>query len=144
MGNKAATLATLKRAGFPVLDGVVLTTEAFDRALMAAGLDKSARPADIEAMPLPSEVMQRLAHAVQLLKTDRLAVRSSGVDEDLPDASYAGQYETVLNVRAADLAGAIRRCWASAFSDQVKAYSSTHSSNEQVVFGGTHPADGPG
>lgn len=30
VGNKAATLATLKRAGFPVLEGVVLTTEAFD------------------------------------------------------------------------------------------------------------------
>ena len=90
VGNKAATLATLKRAGFPVLDGVVLTTEAFDSALMAAGLDKSARPADIEAMPLPSELMQTLAHAVQLLKTDRLAVRSSGVDEDLPHAWYAG------------------------------------------------------
>ena len=134
VGNKAATLATLKRAGFPVLDGVVLTTEAFDSALMAAGLDKSARPADIEAMPLPSELMQTLAHAVQLLKTDRLAVRSSGVDEDLPHASYAGQYETVLKVRAADLASAIRRCWASAFSDQVKAYGRTHSSSEQVAL----------
>jgi rifampicin phosphotransferase len=134
VGNKAATLATLKRAGFPVLDGVVLTTEALDDALTAAGLNESARPSDIEAMPLPAELMQALAHAVQLLKTDRLAVRSSCVAEDLPDASYAGQYETVLNVPAADLASAVRRCWASAFSDQVKAYGRTHTSDEQVAL----------
>ncbi len=134
VGNKAATLATLKRAGFPVLEGVVLTTEAFDNALTAAGLDKSARPADVEAMPLPAELVQALADGVQLLKTDRLAVRSSGVAEDLPDASYAGQYETVLNVPAADLASAVRRCWASAFSDQVKAYGRTHSSDEQAAL----------
>jgi phosphoenolpyruvate synthase/pyruvate phosphate dikinase len=43
--------------------------------------------------------------------SDRLVVRSSGVDEDLPGASYAGQYETVLNVSAADLAAAVRHCW---------------------------------
>ena len=58
VGSKAATLATLKRAGFPVLEGVVLTTEALENALTAAGLDKSARPSDIEAMPLPVEMVQ--------------------------------------------------------------------------------------
>lgn len=85
-------------------------------------------------MPLPAELVQALADGVQLLKTDRLAVRSSGVAEDLPDASYARQYETVLNVPAADLASAVRRCWASAFSDQVKAYGRTHSSDEQAAL----------
>jgi pyruvate,water dikinase len=69
-----------------------------------------------------------------LLKTNRLAVRSSGVAEDLPDTSYAGQYETVLNVPPADLASAVRRCWASAFSDRVKAYGRTHSSGERVAL----------
>ena len=54
VGNKAATLATLRRAGFPVPDGVVLTTEALEHALTAAGLEDGARPADIEAMPLPT------------------------------------------------------------------------------------------
>ena len=37
VGNKATTLATLRRAGFPVPDGVVLTTEALEHALTAAG-----------------------------------------------------------------------------------------------------------
>jgi len=52
-----------------------------------------------------------------------LAVRSSGVAEDLPGASYAGQYVTVLGVRGPEeLADAVRRCWASAFSPQIAAY----------------------
>jgi pyruvate,water dikinase len=85
-------------------------------------------------MPLPAELMQALAHAVQLLKTDRLAVRSSGVAEDLPDASYAGQYETVLNVPVADVAAAVRRCWASAFSGQVQTYRRSHGTAAEVAM----------
>ena len=134
VGNKAATLATLKRAGFPVLEGVVLTTEAFDNALTAAGLiNRRGGRTSRQCGCLPNW-FKRFADGVQLLKTDRLAVRSSGVAEDLPDASYAGQYETVLNVPAADLASAVRRCWASAFSDQVKAHGRTHSSDEQAAL----------
>ena len=49
-------------------------------------------------------------------------MRSSGVDEDLPGASYAGQYETVLNVAAEDVPAAVRHCWASAFSRRVETY----------------------
>jgi hypothetical protein len=49
---------------------------------MAAGLDKSARPAGHRGDAAAQRTDEALAHAVQLLKTDRLAVRSSGVDED--------------------------------------------------------------
>jgi rifampicin phosphotransferase len=122
VGNKAATLATLKRAEFNVPDGLVVTTEALADALVAAGLDDGASRTEIEAISLPPDFMDVLAIAVKRLGSDRLAVRSSGVDEDLPDASYAGQYETVLNVPTRELATAVRRCWASSFSDQVKAY----------------------
>jgi pyruvate,water dikinase len=56
-----------------------------------------------------------------------LAVRSSGVAEDLPGASFAGQYETVLGVRGEDaLTHAVRRCWASAFGSRVAAYRAAH------------------
>jgi rifampicin phosphotransferase len=134
VGSKAATLATLKQAGFPVPDGVVLTTEALDYALTMVAAAESVQPADIEAMQLPAELMQALATAVDRLQSDRLAVRSSGVDEDLPGASYAGQYETVLNVSAGDLAAAVRRCWASAFSQQVEAYRQDHGSAGRVAM----------
>jgi pyruvate,water dikinase len=50
-------------------------------------------------------------------------VRSSGIAEDLPDASFAGQYTTVLNVQGFDaLASAVKECWASAFSEHATKY----------------------
>ena len=144
VGNKAATLATLRRAGFPVPDGVVLTTEALEHALTAAGLADGAPQSEVEAMPLPSGLEEALAAAVRRLGSDRLAVRSSGVEEDLPDASYAGQYETVLNVPAKELGTAVRRCWASAFSDRVTCLSPRPWKRETGWPGRAHPAHGPG
>jgi pyruvate,water dikinase len=73
VGNKAATLATSKRARFPVPEGVVLTTEALADAPAASGLDHRARQADIEAISLPTDLPDALATAVQ-----RLGRRSSG------------------------------------------------------------------
>ena len=115
-GHKAATLGELRRAGFPVPDGVVLTTDALARTLAAAGLDAAADPDQVAAVPLPAEVAAAISAAAVRLGGGPLAVRSSGVDEDLPGASYAGQYETVLGVPAGELAAAVRRCWASAFT----------------------------
>ncbi|HEV8374391.1 MAG TPA: PEP/pyruvate-binding domain-containing protein, partial [Actinomycetota bacterium] len=114
VGHKAATLGALRRAGFPVPEGMVVTTEALVRTLAAAGLDAGAGPDQVEAVPLPSEVATAIAAAAERLGDGPLAVRSSGVDEDLPGASYAGQYESVLGVPAAGLPAAVRRCWASA------------------------------
>jgi rifampicin phosphotransferase len=122
VGRKAATLGALKRAGFPVPEGVVVTTEALVRALAAAGLDAAAGPDQVAAVPLPDEVADAVAAAAERLGRGPLAVRSSGVDEDLPGASYAGQYESVLGVPAGDLAAAVRRCWASAFTRHVADY----------------------
>ena len=49
VGRKAATLGELRRAGFPVPDGMVLTTEALARTLAAAGLDGAAAPDQVAA-----------------------------------------------------------------------------------------------
>src|SRR6266540_192907 len=84
VGRKAATLGALKRAGFPVPEGVVVTTEALVRALAAAGLDAAAGPDQVAAVPLPDEVAAAVAAAAaERLGGGPLAVRSSGVDEDL-------------------------------------------------------------
>ncbi len=115
VGCKAATLGELLRAGFPVPDGAVLTTAALARALAAAGLDATASPEQLQTVAVPDV-------SAEALPRGPLAVRSSGVEEDLPDASYAGQYETVLGVAVNDLPNAVRRCWASAFCPQVAAY----------------------
>ncbi len=126
VGCKAATLGELLRAGFPVPDGAVLTTAALARALAAAGLDATASPEQVQTCPVPDV-------SAAALPRGPLAVRSSGVEEDLPDASYAGQYETVLGVAVDDLPNAVRRCWASAFRPQVAAYRAAHD-------GGSTPA----
>ena len=126
VGRKAATLGELKRAGFPVPEGVVLTTEALAQTLAAAGLGGDAQPEQVLAVGLPDEVAEAMAAAAERLGGGLLAVRSSGVDEDLAGASYAGQYESVLDVPAERLAEAVRRCWASAFAEHVVAYRRAH------------------
>ena len=78
LGGKAATLAELLAAGFAVPPGIVVTGSALDEP-------------DLDV---------QLRAAAARLGGDRFAVRSSGAAEDLPDASYAGLYETYLNVPA--------------------------------------------
>ena len=122
-GAKAANLGELKRAGFPVPDGFVLTADAFDRFLADSGLDATSPSEAVAAAALPPDVADALRSAARLLGDTPLAVRSSAVAEDLPGASFAGQYETVLDVRGDEaLLTAVRRCWASAFGARVAAY----------------------
>jgi rifampicin phosphotransferase len=123
VGSKAANVAALRRAGFPAPDGLVLTVEAFHHVLAANGLALEADASSVAATKLPDEIAQALEQVIARFGDVPLAVRSSGVAEDLPDASYAGQYDTVLDVRGLDrLQDAVRRCWASAFNERVAAY----------------------
>jgi rifampicin phosphotransferase len=106
LGGKAATMAELSVAGFAVPPGIVVTASALDKP-------------DLDG---------QLQTAAARLGGDRFAVRSSGVAEDLPDASYAGLYETYLNVPAEQLGAAVRRCFAAAASERVAAYHERHGS----------------
>jgi len=133
-GSKAATLAELKRAGFRVPEGFVVTTEALTQALASAGLGAAASSEDIEAMSLPADLIAALSAVTEQLGPGPFAVRSSGVDEDLAGASYAGQYETVLNVAAEDVPSAVRHCLASAFSHRVEAYRQAKGRAGQAVM----------
>ena len=131
VGGKAANLGALVRAGFAVPAGVCLTTAAYRRAVGsaldallaegtdAAGLAGKARAA-VLAVPIPDEV----ADAVRATCPDGpVAVRSSATAEDLPDASFAGQQDTFLNVVGDDaVLDAVRRCWASLWTDRAVAY----------------------
>jgi phosphohistidine swiveling domain-containing protein len=111
-GSKAAVLATLLQAGFPVPDGCVITTEAF-----SAAADGESHPGNPE---IPWAAVREVAERYDGIA---VAVRSSGLAEDLPDASFAGLYESVLDVRGLDdLADAVRRCRASAEGAEVRGY----------------------
>ncbi len=101
IGGKAAGLVPLAQAGLPVPPAVVVPAEAVDN--------------DIDR--LAADTTERFPGAA-------LAIRSSGAAEDLHQASFAGQYETVLNVAAepGPIAAAVRTVRASARNAHVDTY----------------------
>jgi pyruvate, water dikinase len=104
-GSKAVDLGQALRDGLPVPPGVALSGAVVDAV---AGRDE--------------EAIRRVAEAVAAL-TGSLAVRSSAVDEDSADASFAGQHVTLLNVSGAqELTTAISEVWWSANSDSAITY----------------------
>lgn len=117
VGNKAAHLSALA-ADFPVPPGFCLTTLAFTQ--WNAQPNKDILPAGLEE--LVSQAYAELASRIGVPEP-RVAVRSSGVDEDSHGSSFAGQYETLLNISgAASVHKAILHCWQSAASLRVQNY----------------------
>ena len=118
VGNKAATLSALHRAGFEVPPGVVVSADALGSF-------------DAE---LPAAVRAALQDVPGLLGPGPWAVRSSSSAEDTEQASFAGQFETVLNVDLAGLADAVLRCRRSALSDRVAAYGGERGPGSMAVL----------
>lgn len=148
VGGKALNLGRLTAAGFPVpsgfclttaayrmaappeLDGVVarldapdgLDTPASQRAEERDDLARRARDA-VAAAPVPPDVEAAIRGAYAALGARPVAVRSSATAEDLPFASFAGQQDSFLDVVGADaVLAAVRRCWASLWTDRAVAY----------------------
>jgi len=122
-GTKAANEAELLRAGFKVPEAVVLTTDSFEYFLQSNHIESNPNSKAILSTPIPQVILEALHNGVADLNGSPVAVRSSAVAEDLPGASFAGQYETILNVQGEEaLEAAVLQCWASAFSPQVLAY----------------------
>jgi phosphohistidine swiveling domain-containing protein len=117
-GNKAATLAVLRRAGFEVPAGVVVSADAL-------------RSLDAE---LPTAVRAALVTVPDLLGPGPWAVRSSSTAEDSEQASFAGQFETVLGVEADGLVDAVRHVWRSARTDRVMAYAGNQAPGSMAVL----------
>jgi pyruvate,water dikinase len=132
VGSKAANLGEMLQAGFPVPDGFVLTTEAFKHFLKVNDLNLESSQKEVEAASLPPEIEAELRATAELFEGVPVAVRSSGVAEDLESASFAGQYETILNVLGLDsLFAAVLRCWASTFSEHVLKYMAEKGENRK-------------
>ncbi|MDR2996671.1 MAG: hypothetical protein LBU78_00965, partial [Microbacterium sp.] len=131
VGGKGANLGEMRRAGLPVPGGFVVTTDAYARAAEAVGLAErggDAEPAELrrmlEAAPIPEDLRAAVADAYAQLGDDvAVAVRSSATAEDLPGAAFAGQQDTYLNVVGVnDVLDAVRRCWASLWTDRAVSY----------------------
>src|SRR5829696_1936612 len=148
LGGKGESLAKLVAAGLPVPDGFHITTAAY-QAFIAnhqlepeivkhtaalAGTDTEAFKAQaaqlrelFTAHPMPAAVAHEIEAGYVRLGSPPVAVRSSATAEDLPDASFAGQQDSFLNVTGLDrLLDAVQRCWASLWTDRAIRYRSLH------------------
>jgi len=157
VGGKNASLGEmiqhLAASGVNVPGGFATTACAFRRFLSEAGLTKriSAELEDLDAedvkalartgrsirkmiidTPIEGELRDAIAHAFEQLESEAggslaVAVRSSATAEDLPDASFAGQQETFLNVRGLDnVLLAVKTVFASLFNDRAISYRVRH------------------
>ncbi|PSU27173.1 phosphoenolpyruvate synthase [Photobacterium phosphoreum] len=152
VGGKNASLgemvANLSNAGVKVPNGYATTSHAFNQFLQADGLSQRIYALldtldvdDVNALklagatirnwvlenPLPAALEDDIRHCYQQLgEGDEMlsvAVRSSATAEDLPDASFAGQQETFLNVRGIDaVIEATKHVFASLFNDRAISY----------------------
>lgn len=132
VGGKGWHLGRMARAGLPVPSGLVLTTGAWQRAMAAWDLPLEPTSEQIASQILPDALRRSLSDALTGL-AGPFAVRSSAVAEDGEEQSFAGQYATELGVAAGDVAAAVVRCWASAFSASVAAYDGSASKRMAVV-----------
>jgi pyruvate,water dikinase len=113
VGGKAAGLAALIRHGERVPPGFCVTTEAHRRGVVPRAA---------------------IVDAYQRLGAGPVAVRSSATAEDLPDASFAGQQDTVLDVTGAgDLLAAIEKCWDSLGGARATAYRDARGIDHEAV-----------
>ncbi len=151
VGGKNASLgemiSQLADAGVRVPGGFATTAQAFRDFLSGTGLDtriadrlKTLNPDDVRELalagaqirqwiveaPLPKQLHDDIASAFAQLDSDgqgSFAVRSSATAEDLPDASFAGQQETFLNVVGFDdVIDKIRHVFASLYNDRAISY----------------------
>ena len=141
VGGKGASLGEMINIGVPVPGGFAVTAQAFRDFLNRAGIaeklfealkvdvndqsqllkaEENAKRLIMEAK-VPEDIEKAIKSRYEELcrregKEVFVAVRSSATAEDLPDASFAGQQETYLNMRGADdVFNAVRKCWASLY-----------------------------
>src|SRR6266511_1550170 len=157
VGGKNASLGQLFNALKPLavgaLDGFAITADAYRRLLIERNLEFQLRsllsdfdPEDVNELaarghaaraavletPLPDDLRSAILNSYDRLcarlgREPELAVRSSATAEDLPEASFAGQQETFLNVRGREaLLRAAHACFASLFTDRAINYRARH------------------
>jgi len=135
-GGKGANLGELIRAGMPVPPGFVVPTAAYDLFVAENGLAETIAAAlqagqgsgaimrtSFERGQTPTAIERVVLDAYSALGQGAVAVRSSATAEDLPEAAFAGQQDSFLNVTGEEaLLIAVRQCWESLWSDRAIAY----------------------
>ena len=149
VGGKGANLGEMTRAGIPVPPGFIVTAQSYFYFLERSKLTKvkladrirsmlsSVDPNDSHKLEdvalaikfllntayMPEELSEEIARAYREMGGGMVAVRSSATAEDLPEASFAGQQRTFLNVKGEDnVVAAVHGCWASLFEPRAIFY----------------------
>ena len=161
VGGKGANLGELVAAGAPVPPGFCVTTDAYRSFMerhelpqrikdLLADIDYS-DPAGIEGSAsqiralivdgdVPEDIAADIASGYRALEAQlgegvEVSVRSSATAEDLPGTSFAGQQDTYLCISGLDaVTEAVRRCWASLWTDRAIAYRHTHGFDHDAVL----------
>ncbi|MFH1559921.1 MAG: phosphoenolpyruvate synthase [Chloroflexota bacterium] len=148
VGGKGASLGEMYQAGISVPEGFMVTAQTYSHFLEAANLEnvirdylKNLDPDDPQSLAqasqrikdaigsafMPQEIAREIREAYHLLGEGPVAVRSSATAEDLPDASFAGQQSTYLNIVGGDsVVQAVQDCWASLYESRAIFYRSKH------------------
>ena len=138
LGNKGKFLLQMKKEGFNVPGGFILDTDIYDEVVAANGVASEVRDKleklnaqnvkeiseEINSLfsnvKIPSDITTQISN---LASDDKLyAVRSSGNMEDLEEYSFAGQYDTFLNVKKEDIPGRVIDCYKSMFGEVLLQY----------------------
>ncbi|MBI4186925.1 MAG: phosphoenolpyruvate synthase [Chloroflexi bacterium] len=143
-GGKGANLGEMTRAGIPVPPGFIVTASAFfefiKKASLADKIDRLLKRLDVHdskrlqqvadkikrlimEAPMPADTAAAIKQAYAKMGDGPVAVRSSATAEDLPEASFAGQQSTFLNVAGEEkVLAAVQGCWASLFEPRAIFY----------------------
>jgi pyruvate,water dikinase len=148
VGGKGANLGEMTKANIPVPPGFIITTDAYFTFLQRTGIERKIYDllgsldvdnitqlqkvsAEIKRIfseaPMLPEIAAEIRKAYRQMGKGLVAVRSSATAEDLPEASFAGQQQTYLNVEGEDeVLGAVIKCWASLFEARAIFYRAHH------------------
>ncbi len=144
VGGKGANLGEMTRAHIPVPPGRIITSCVYYQFLHKSNITdkifallKFLDPSDSKQLqqvaakikrlildaPMPPKIANEIKEAYRKLGGGLVAVRSSATAEDLPEASFAGQQSSFLNVEGeSDVVAAVQACWASLFEPRAIYY----------------------
>jgi len=153
VGGKGLSLGEMKNSHFTIPNGFCITAQTYRNFVNTNDLQekiyelsqrvkpqKDNKKTIIELMniftknKISDEIKEEILDAYKILRAKSVAVRSSATAEDLPDASFAGQQDTYLNISSEEeLVKSIQKCWASLWTERAIIYRNREKISQENV-----------